>query len=265
MPGPIIDTHAHPVVHERQQLLPGDHSAGAYLARVAGLGIERAAALVMAPRDDLQLTMMLNNAVLALAGQHGGFFFPACSVHPADGEAAVRELERVVSAGACWLKLHPFTQGFDVAAAEVAALVRKAGELGVTVLFDAASPTDNAEPGKFVQLALDAPDTRIILAHAHAMAFSSLLVYEILARYPWWPRRVWVDISGTASLLAGGPYAEQFTWILRKMGTDRVLFGSDYPVYDPRQAIEAVTALGFTEAEQRAIFYENAAQLLSAS
>lgn len=92
----------------------------------------------MAPRDDLQLTMALNDAVLALAGQHGGFFFPACSVHPADGEAAVRELERVVGAGACWLKL-----------------------------------------------ALDAPDTRIILAHAHAMAFSSLLVYEILAQYPW--------------------------------------------------------------------------------
>lgn len=50
------------------------------------------------------------------------------------------------------------------------------------------------------------------------MAFSSLLVYETLARYPWWPRKVWIDISGTAALLADSPYAEQFTWILRKMG-----------------------------------------------
>jgi uncharacterized protein len=135
--------------------------------------------------------------------------------------------------------------------------------LALRVLFDAASPTDGAEPGKFVQLAMNAKQTRLILAHAHAMAFSALLVYEILARYPWWPRRVWVDISGTAALLADGPYAEQFTWILRKMGTDRVLFGSDWGVFDPRQAVEAVTALGFTEAEQRAIFYDNATQLLN--
>jgi uncharacterized protein len=264
MPGPIIDCHIHPLVHERQLLHePWLPPAESYLAAVDGLGIERAGALVMAPRADMELTRLLNDAVLALAGRHDGFFFPVCSVHPLDGEEAMRELERVVAAGARWLKLHPFSQGFDVAAPEVAALVRKAGDLGVTVLFDAASPTDGAEPGKFVQLAMDTGETRLILAHAHAMAFSSLLVYEILARYPWWPRRVWVDISGTAALLAGGPYAEQFTWILRKMGTDRVLFGSDWVVFDPRQAVEAVAALGFTETEQRAIFYDNAVQLLS--
>jgi uncharacterized protein len=263
MSGPIIDAHIHPLVHERQRHRePWLPPAETYLESVDGLGIERAAALVMAPRDDMEMTRLLNDGVLALADQYDGFFFPVCSVHPFDGEEAARELDRVVASGARWLKLHPYTQGFDVAAPEVATLVRQAGELGVTVLFDAASPTDGAEPGKFVQLAMDARETRIILAHAHAMAFSSLLVYEVLARYPWWPRRVWVDISGTAGLLAGGPYAEQFTWILRKMGTDRVLFGSDWVVHDPRTAVEAVAALGFDEAEQRAIFYDNAAGLM---
>jgi hypothetical protein len=33
-------------------------------------------------------------------------------VHPLDGDEALRELERVVAAGARWLKLHPYTQGF---------------------------------------------------------------------------------------------------------------------------------------------------------
>jgi predicted TIM-barrel fold metal-dependent hydrolase len=263
MPGPIIDCHIHPLVHERQHRRePWLLAPESYLAAVEGLGIERAAALVVASQGDMEMTRLINNGVLELAGKYDGFFFPVCSVHPFDGGEALRELERVVAAGARWLKLHPYSQGFDVAAPEVAALVRKAGDLGVTVLFDAASPTDGAEPGKFVQLAMDAKETRLILAHAHAMAFSSLLVYEILARYPWWPRKVWVDISGTAALLAGSPYAEQFTWILRKMGTDRVLFGSDWGVFDPRQAVEAVTALGFTVTEQRAILYDNAAQLL---
>lgn len=264
MAGPIIDSHTHPLVHPGQQLLPWDHSAEAYLARVEGLGIERAAALVMAPRGDLELTGALNDAVLALAGRHDGFFFPVCSVNPADGDGAVAELERVVAAGARWLKLHPFSQEFDVAAPEVTSLVRRAGELDLTVLFDAWSPTDVAQTGKFVQLALEVPETRLILAHAHGMDFPKLVMYEILANYEWWPRKVWVDISGTGSLLAGSPFAEQFTWVLRKMGVDRVLFGSDYPVYDPGEAIGAVAALGFTDEEQRAILYENATRLLEA-
>jgi predicted TIM-barrel fold metal-dependent hydrolase len=262
MAGPIIDSHTHPLVHSGQQLLPWEHTAEEYLTRVQGLGIERAAALVMAPPGNLELTRALNDGVLALSGEHDGFFFPVCSVNPADGDEAVAELERVVAAGARWLKLHPFSQEFDVAAPEVASLVRKAGELDLTVLFDAWSPTDVAQTGKFVQLALDVPDTRLILAHAHGMDFPKLVMYEILARYEWWPRKVWVDISGTGSLLAGSPFAEQFTWVLRKMGIDRVLFGSDYPVYDPGEAIGAVTALGFTAEEQRAILYENAARLL---
>ena len=49
MAGPIIDSHTHPLVHGGQQILPWEHSAEDYLARVQGLGIERAAALVMAP------------------------------------------------------------------------------------------------------------------------------------------------------------------------------------------------------------------------
>lgn len=150
MTGRIIDSHIHPLVHERQRLrepwLPPPES---YLADVDGLGVERAAALVMAPRDDIEMTTLLNDAVLDLGQRFDGFLFPVCSVHPFDGERAASELERVVAAGARWLKLHPYTQGFDIAAPEVATLVRKAGSLGMTVLFDAASPTDTAEPGKF--------------------------------------------------------------------------------------------------------------------
>jgi len=263
--GPIIDTHTHPMVSERQQMLAEPHPAVDYLDRIAGLGIERAAALVIAPRGDLALTRELNDAVLALGRQHDGFFFPVCSVHPDDEEDALAELERVASAGARWLKLHPNTQELDVADERVATVVRRAAELSLTILFDAYSPFDPAQPGKFVNLAIKVPEARLVLAHAHGAGFASLLAYEVLSRYPWWPRRVWIDISVTGALLADGPYAEQFVWVLRKVGTDRILFGSDYPFDDPRKAVEAVARLGFTEEERRAILYENASQLLSAA
>jgi predicted TIM-barrel fold metal-dependent hydrolase len=259
---PVIDAHTHPMVDGRQQVLAEPHPAEAYLARIDGTGITRAAALVMAPRDDLDLTRELNDAVLALTRAHGGFFFAACSVHPADGAEAVAELERVHDLGASWVKLHPNTQSFDVADPAVTEVVAAAARLGLPVLFDAYSPWDRGQPGKFLTLAMQVPEARLILAHAHGPDFASLLLYEIVARYPWWPRRVWIDVSATASLLAGGPFAEQFVWVLRKVGTDRVLFGSDYPLDDPARALEAVRALGFDDDELRAILHDNAASLL---
>lgn len=259
---PIIDTHTHPMVDARQQVVAEPHPAEAYLARVEGLGIVRAAALVIAPQGELALTRALNDAVLALSAERDGFFFAACSVHPSDGEEALTELRRVAKLGAPWLKLHPNTQDFDVADRAVVPIVAEAAQLGLTVLFDAWSPWDRDQPGKFVKLAMEVPDARLILAHAHGPDFPSLLVHEIVSRYPWWPRQIWIDLSATASLLAGGPFVEQFVWVLRNVGIDRLLFGSDYPLDDPRNALAAVRSLGFDEAELRAILHDNAASLL---
>jgi predicted TIM-barrel fold metal-dependent hydrolase len=64
-------------------------------------------------------------------------------------------------------------------------------------------------------------------------------------------------------MFANSPFAEQLSWVLRKVGADRVIFGRDYPLDDPLGAIQAVGQLGFSETEQQAILHDNAAQLLS--
>ena len=244
------------------QIVETPHPPEAYREIVRGSQVTHAAALTIAPRYDIARTRAANDAILRLAEDSGGFFFPVCSVHPADGLSALREIDRVAAEGAAWLKLHPTTQGFDVADPAVATVVRKAAAHGLPVLFDAYSPWDANQPGKFANLAMAVPGARLILAHAHGPGFAQLLVYDILARYPFWARNVWIDISVTGPMLAGGPFAEQFTWVLRKVGTDRVVFGSDYPVDDPLDAIRAVAGLGFTDAELAAILHDNAAALL---
>lgn len=216
----------------------------------------------MAPRSDLTKTRAQNDEVLDLARRTKGRFYAVCSVHPFDGPSALREVSRVASQGAKALKLHPNTQDFDVADPRVKAVAARAAKEGLPVLFDAYSPFDRDQPGKFVRLALEVPLGRFILAHAHGPNFPDLLVYDILARYPWWKRNVWVDLSGTANLLSGGPYVKGFAWVLRKMGVDRLLFGSDYPIDPPQDAVRAVSTLGFSSRELQRIFYANAAELL---
>jgi hypothetical protein len=260
--GPVIDAHTHPMLDPESQIVAVPHPPEAYRALVDGSQICRAAAITIANHGDLDKTRARNNAVVKLAQDSGRFFFPVCSVHPADGPAALEEVDRVAAAGAAWLKLHPNTQDFDVADPAVEKVVAKATEHRLPVLFDAYSPWDANQPGKFVNLAMAVPESRLVLAHAHGPGFPQLLVYDILARYPQWARNVWIDISVTGTMLAGSPFAEQLVWVLRKVGVDRVIFGSDYPVDDPQAAVLAVAELGFTDEEQAAILHDNADALL---
>jgi uncharacterized protein len=51
--------------------------------------------------------------------------------------------------------------------------------------------------------------------------------------------------------------------VCRRVGIDRVLFGSDYPVFRPVEAVANVSRLGFTADELKLVFHDNAASLLS--
>jgi uncharacterized protein len=261
--GPLIDAHTHPMLDPADQIGSVPHPPEAYRALVSGSAIRRAAALTIALKGEPERTRARNDAVLKLVADSSRFFFAACSVHPFDGKAAHEEIDRVAAAGASWLKLHPTTQQFDVSEPAVADVVRKAAERGLPVLFDAYSPWDANQPGKFANLATAVPEARLILAHAHGPGFPQLLLYDILARYPGFRRNVWIDISWTGLMLAGGPFGEQFAWVLRKVGVDRVVFGSDYPIDDPLTAAAAVAKLGFSDDEQAAILHDNAAGLLN--
>jgi predicted TIM-barrel fold metal-dependent hydrolase len=51
-------------------------------------------------------------------------------------------------------------------------------------------------------------------------------------------------------------------WIVRKVGVEQFLFGSDFPVFTPSESISGIHAMGFTKEEEKKIFYTNACRLL---
>lgn len=261
--GPIIDTHFHPMLGKEPIMGSVPHGPDDYLREMSGLDLRHVCALVMAPRSDMGKTIEQNDAILQLSKDRGKVFLPVCSVHPLDGQEALDEIDRVCRRGAMALKLHPNTQDFDVSDPAVEKVVKKAYENGIPVLFDAYSPFDADQVGKFIKLSMTVPDARIILAHAHGPRFPDLIVYDILSRYPWWKRNVWVDLSATGPLFAASPFAEQFSWVLHKVGVDRLLFGSDYPLDSPKTAAISIMKLDFTDEEFRRIFHDNAAELFN--
>lgn len=256
----IVDAHVHLSLDDGMRLRRAAHGAAEYLKDAQEAGIEAAAVLAMAPAGDLKRTREMNDLVLGvdLPGIERLAF---CSVHPADGNAAMREIDRVAEAGASALKLHPNTQRFDVADASVADVVRRAGDHGLPVLFDAFSPGDPAQVHKFVELATACTESRIVLAHLNGPKFPEMLTFAIQALYDWWPRHVWFDVSWVVPTFAGSPFAEQLLWVCRELGTDRLLFGSDYPLVSVADAVTGVRELGFTAAELAQILRANAVDL----
>lgn len=261
--GPVIDLHAHIAFTEDQLMGPRHRLGAAGLVEAVRLDtIVHAAAIVIAHGGNLAGTTGVNDQVLATSTETDGFLIPVISVHPADGTAALDELDRVASAGARILKLHPNSQQFDVADPAVATVVGRAGELGLVVLFDGYNPFDGNQVGKFVHLAMDCPQTRMILAHMNGPGFAELLAFTVAAKYPEWPGNVYHDLSAVAEMFAGSPYAGHLAWTVRQLGVDRVLYGSDWPLCDPSAALAAVRSLGFTDEEERQIYHGTAAQLL---
>lgn len=201
-----------------------------------------------------------NDASWTLAAKHPEML-PIATVHPYDGQAAIDEVGRVARTGYKVLKIHAHTQKFDPADPRVLAVVRRAGEVGLTVLMDNAGITPG-EHEKLFNLALAAPKTRFIFAHLGGMGFRFWNILGAAKTAPGlFGDNIWFDISATVVLVAGSPIQDEFVWTMRNVGTDHLLLGSDYPQFTLRQTLAAFDKLPLTPAEKAAIRYGNAQKL----
>ena len=262
--GKIIDMHVHMAVKKEEynsMNAERNHSLNDILGTMSADHISRSAIITMAQQGNMPDTRERNDSVIAMCKRYPSLI-PICSVHPMDGDAAFAEMERVQKQGVRIIKLHPNTQRFDVGAPEVAAVAQKAGELHMILLFDSYSPTDNNEIGKLIMLAAMHQDARFIFAHMGLVNFPQLLTIEALKKYPWYKHNIFMDVSAIAPILGNSPWHDQLVWTMRKIGIGQFLFGSDFPLFDPGEAIESVRGMGFTEKEEAALFYGNASRLL---
>ncbi|MGE0174772.1 MAG: amidohydrolase family protein [Oligoflexales bacterium] len=263
--GKIIDTHGHVWFDDAEAkaifpIRPG--TADANLESLKKTGISRAGIIVMATvKGDMVRTRKLNDQVVEFSKKHPDLVYPIGSVHPDDGDDALKELERLANLKIRVIKLHPNVQLFDVASENVSKLAKKAGELGLILLFDGYAPLDSLQMDKFARLAMTNPKTKFIIAHMGGPRFQSVLAFQALALYGF-QRNVWFDLSWYTHHIVTSPYKDQFVWVAREVGVDRLLFGSDFPFVSREDAIKDISSLGFKKDELEKIFHANAEELL---
>jgi uncharacterized protein len=259
--GPITDAHAHVRLGETDWIKP-DQPIGTATLRLldASAGISRSALIVIGFGDPAAVRAK-NDVVLKAAAADPAHFYPVTSVNPDNGDASLEELDRVAKLGVKIIKLHPSAQEFDLASPVIAKITQRCGERRIAVLFDSFDPFDAGQVGKFVKLTMSQPGTRFILAHMTFSRFRETVTFSLLRKMGA-GNNVWFDLSAIAATYAGSPVQAELVWTMRKVGMDRMIFGSDWPVYTPAEALAAARKLGLSSTEQKQLFHANIAGLL---
>lgn len=226
-----------------------------YLAAMRRNGVTHACALPVEP-------MARTGDLLAALRGHPEVI-PFASIDFESGEDPVAQLRRHLAGGCRGLKLHPIMQCLAPTDERVFALFEALRGTGIPVLFHTgrmqyflgARPEDPslAEPARFVPLLERFPDQTVVFGHM-GLVNSADEAIEIAARHP----RVYLETSfQPASVVAAA---------LDRLGSERLLLGSDWPASEARSEIAVVDKV--TRHDPRArrnVLFENGARLLRAA
>jgi uncharacterized protein len=177
-------------------------------------------------------------------------------------EALAHHLDEMRARGARGVKVHPVDQRFVVSDPRMLRVYELCAELGLAVLSHSGASRGNvqfAEPRAFDAVAAAVGDLRLVVAHLGGGSWEQ--VRDLAERHP----RIAFDLSEIVAWV-GAPNApddDELVRLIRDVGVERVMFGSDFPWYDPGEMVKAVQTLpGLSEGELAAILGENAARIL---
>jgi hypothetical protein len=238
------------------------HDAGATRAVIAHLYKPDSASAD--PMGDVAAS---NRWVCVLAQQHPEFVPYVCADPVvAPGRLVVDHVRDMVeNHGARGVKLHPVVQRLDLADVSNWPLFGMAERMGLPVLSHSGTSragSSRSDPDAFRPVLAAFPRLRLLLAHLGGGEWRQAVA--LAHDYP----DVMFDCCEIIHWLGAprAPSPVEFVTLLRTIGINRVMAGSDFPWYDIASTIDEVAALpGLTDGERTAIVAENAATFLSAN
>ena len=193
----------------------------------------------------------INNFIAASVAASGGRFTGLGTLHPEseDMEADVNEL---IALGLKGVKIHPDIQRVKLDDYRLLKMYELCeGRLPI-LIHTGDSRYDYSNPNRMIPILDTYTNLTVIGAH-----FGGWSIWEDAWREYAGRENFFVDCS--SSLYAIKP--ETAVELIHAYGVDRVLFGTDYPLWTPESEIERFMQLDLTESEREDILYNNAARL----
>ncbi len=193
------------------------------------------------------------------------------SVDPIMGqEAMVAEVEdKIDHGGARGLKIHPGEGRFFPDDPSLGPVCKTMVERGLPIIshggLDIANPDPSyTRPSAFARVAQQYPDLTLVIAHLGKNFFDESV--QMAGKYP----NIFFDTSavipgdenGEPLLKENALSNSEAVELIRKIGIERVMFGSDYPWFHPRWDLKRFLKLDFSKDEKEALLGGNANKIL---
>ena len=197
----------------------------------------------------------INDFIAGCVKKYPDKFIGFAAMHPDFGDVSA-ELDRAVSLGLKGVKLHPDFQRFNADDEKAMAIYEAAAERKLPVLIHMGdSRTDFSKPKRLANVLERFPELDIIAAHFGGWSEWDSAA-EVLGGHVC--GHLWTDCS--SSLYAMSP--EHAKHLIDVYGADRVLFGTDYPMWTAKEELERFGKIPLSEREREMILHENAERLL---
>lgn len=240
----IVDAHAHvDVVPALGWIDPPEK----LIALMDVAGVDRACVMTYteAPQFNPRALEDIAEAVARFPGRLIGF----ARLHPWYAESVSLLDRAVMGLGMKGLKLHPVGTLSHPASEQTLVLMRRAGVLGVPVLFHCGDEP-MATPRAIGLAAARCPDTTVILGHMGGYFH----VDEAIA--------VAEELSNVVLETSAMPYPRKIAEAVGRIGAHRVMFASDGPGCRPRLEVEKVRQAGLSDADLDLVMSGNILRLL---
>ena len=179
-------------------------------------------------------------------------FYGFGTIHPEYGEL-IEEADRIIRLGLKGIKLHPDTQRFntdDKRLFEVFDYIQ--GKIPLLV-HCGDKRFDFSHPRRLKNVIDSFPHLQVIAAHLGGWSLFDE-GFELLRS-----TECFLDISSTMMFLP----PEQVRRYIRGYGADRILFGTDFPLWSPEQEVRSFRRLNLSSDEYESIAYKNALKILT--
>ncbi len=192
----------------------------------------------------------INNFVLSEQKAHSEFFCFG-TVH-ARQENIIQEVEYIISSGLHGIKIHPDQQDFAIDEPQLYPFYDYL-QGKIPVLFHCGDPRSNlSHPSRLKKILKEFPRLNVVAAH-----FGGWSIFEeaipILKG-----ERCTFDISSSLAFLSPQKAVEY----IRTYGSEKMLFGTDFPMWNPVKEVERFMELPLTDAEREQIAWQNAERVL---
>ncbi len=193
----------------------------------------------------------INRFIATSVAESGGRFTGLGTLHP-DSEDVEADVNEIIEFGLKGVKLHPDIQRFKLDDYRMLKIYELCEGRLPLLVHTGDNRYDYSNPNRIIPILEIYKNLTFIGAH-----FGGWSIWEEATSKLKGYDNFYVDCS--SSLYAITP--EKAKELIMAYGTDRVLFGTDYPMWSPREEVERFLGIDLNETERQDILYNNAARL----